>query len=100
MIYITQLIYLKEGQTEVFDQFEAVAIPIVAKYNGRLLFRLRPSSEDFIEAQIEKPYEIHLVEFDTAEDFQRFMLDEERKQFLYLKEASIRASVLYKGELL
>ena len=84
----------------MFDQFEAMAIPIIAKYNGRLLFRLRPSSEDFIEAQIEKPYEIHLVEFDTAEDFQRFMLDEERKQFLYLKEASIRASVLYKGELL
>lgn len=97
MIYITQLIYLKEGQAEVFDQFESVAIPIIAKYNGRLLFRLRPSSEDFIETQIEKPYEIHLVEFDSEEDFQRFMQDEERKQFLHLKEASIQASLLYKG---
>ncbi|MBK8565205.1 MAG: DUF1330 domain-containing protein [Saprospiraceae bacterium] len=97
MIYITQLIYLKEGQAEAFDQFEAVAIPIIAKYNGRLLLRLRPSSKDFIEACIEKPYEIHFVEFNTEGDFLRFMQDEERKQFLHLKEAAIQASLLYKG---
>jgi hypothetical protein len=31
MIYITQLIYVKPGQEAVFDEFEKVAIPIVAK---------------------------------------------------------------------
>ena len=29
MIYITQLIYINEGQEHVFDQFEDVAIPII-----------------------------------------------------------------------
>jgi len=98
MIYITQLIYIKQGQEEVFDQFENVAIPIISKYNGRLLFRIRPSEDAFIDGNIEHPYEVHLVEFDSEMDFLNFMKDEERKQFLHLKEKSIESSVLYKGE--
>lgn len=97
MIYITQLIYIVPGQEEVFDQFEAVAIPIIAKYNGRLLFRVRPDAKAFIQFQRDKPYEIHLVEFDTEQDFENFKRDGERKKFLHLKEQSIKASILYKG---
>ena len=98
MIYITQLVYIKQGQEEVFDQFEAVAIPIISKYNGRLLLRIRPSDRAIIEGEIESPYEIHLTEFESEMDFQNFMKDEERKRFLHLKEKSIESSVLYKGE--
>ena len=97
MIYITQLIYIIDGQENIFDQFEDVAIPLISKYNGKLLFRVRPGSDSFIEHQIEKPYEVHLVEFDSEKDFENFMRDEERKKFLHLKEKSIRASILYKG---
>ena len=97
MIYITQLIYIKPGQEKVFDEFESVAIPLIAKYNGKLLFRLRPSDESYIVSQIENPYEIHLVEFGTQQDFEDFMKDEERKKFLNLKEQSIKASVLFEG---
>lgn len=97
MIFITQLIYIIEGQEAVFDEFENVAIPTISKYNGRLLFRLRPSAEDYIESQIDKPYEIHLVEFDAQQDLDNFMKDEERKKFLHLKEQSIKSSILYQG---
>jgi len=97
MIYITQLIYIIDGQENVFDQFEAVAIPIISKYNGRLLFRVRPSDDSFIEHLIDKPYEIHLVEFNAEQDFENFMRDEERKKFLHLKEQSMKTSVLIKG---
>jgi uncharacterized protein (DUF1330 family) len=98
MIYITQLIYIKPGQEAVFDEFEAVAIPIIAKHNGRLLFRLRPSEADFIECNMERPYEIHLTEVASEADLQNFMQDEERQRFLHLKEQSIRSAVLYRGE--
>ena len=99
MLYITQLIYLKAGQEVVFDEFEAVAIPSIARYNGRLLFRLRPSDDDdYIELHTKKPYEIHLVEFDSELDFHRFMMDETRKQFLHLKEQSIESVVLIQGK--
>jgi uncharacterized protein (DUF1330 family) len=99
MIYITQLIYIVPGQEKVFDQFESVAIPLIAKYNGKLLFRVRPSDNSFIEYQIDKPYEIHLVEFDSDQDFENFKRDEERKKFLHLKEQSIKSSLMIVGKL-
>ncbi|MBP6794127.1 MAG: DUF1330 domain-containing protein [Saprospiraceae bacterium] len=97
MIYITQLIYIQAGQENTFDEFESVAIPIISKYNGRLLFRLRPDSKAYIESCIENPYEIHLVEFNSEDDFHQFLQDEERKKFLNLKEQSIKTAALYKG---
>jgi len=98
MIHITQLIYLKEGQEEVFDEFEDIAIPIISKYNGRLLLRVRPHENAFIAYTIDKPYEIHLVEFDSEEDFKKFGQDDERKRFLHLKEQSIKSSLLIQGK--
>ena len=97
-LYFTQLIYIKEGQEATFDQFENVAIPLISKYNGQLLLRVRPSEQSFVESTIEHPYEIHLVEFPSDADFQNFMRDEERKTFLHLKEQSIKSVWLIKGE--
>lgn len=98
MLYFTQLIYILPGQEDIFNQFEAVALPLITKYHGRLLLRIRPGNEAYIETTIEQPYEIHLVEFETNDDFTAFMRDEERKQFLHLKEQSIKTTWLIKGE--
>jgi len=97
MLFITQLIYIKEGQETIFHQFEDIAIPTILKYNGQLLLRVRPDEHTIIEKHIEQPYEIHLVEFATENDFENFMQDEERKRFLHLKEQSIRSVLLIKG---
>jgi len=97
MIFFTQLIYVKEGQEAVFHQFEDIAIPAISKYNGRLLLRIRPTEDTIVEATVERPYEVHLVEFDSEDDFVNFSKDEERKRFLHLKEQSIRSVVLIKG---
>lgn len=98
MIFITQLIYIVSGQEAVFDQFGAIAIPAISKYNGRFLLRVRPGKSAYRESVIENPYEIHLVEFGPDNDFTNFMQDEERKRFLHLKEQSIRSVWLIKGE--
>lgn len=97
MIYITQLIYIVDGQEDVFNQFEDIAIPTILKYNGRLTLRFRPNEGSIVEQNIEMPYEIHLVEFDSQEDFDNFKKDEERKKFLHLKERSIQSSILISG---
>jgi len=97
MIYITQLIYLKDNEELVFQQFEDIAIPIISKYNGQLLLRIRPEESSIIEMNIERPYEIHIVQFDTDINFQKFMHDEDRKKFLHLKEQSIKSAILIKG---
>lgn len=100
MIYITQLIYIKSGEEATFHRFEEVAIPIIKKYNGKLLLRVRPDPKEIIEANTEVPYEIHLVTFETENDFENFKQDKERLQFLHLKEQSIKSSLMIKGTLL
>jgi uncharacterized protein (DUF1330 family) len=97
MIYITQLIYIKPGQEDVFDQFEEIAIPTILKYNGRLQLRIRPAENAFIEHAIDTPYEIHLVEFDSEQDFENFKHDEERKKFIHLKDQSVKTSIMILG---
>jgi uncharacterized protein (DUF1330 family) len=97
MIFLTQLIYIKEGQEKVFHQFEDIAIPAISKYKGQLLLRVRPDKSAFIEKHIDEPYEIHLVEFYTEEDFINFQQDEERKKFLHLKDQSVSSVLLLKG---
>ncbi len=97
MIYITQLIYVNEGQEDVFHEFEDIAIPSILRYNGRLLLRVRPTADSCVENHIERPYELHLVEFDSEKDFENFKLDKGRKQFLHLKEKSVRSSILIQG---
>lgn len=99
MIYITQLIYIKPGQEEVFDTFEAIAIPLIARYRGELLLRVRPEASNLIEGSGRLPYEIHLVTFPTEQDFEAFAKDPERASFLHLKEASIERTLLVKGTL-
>ena len=97
MLFITQLIYVRAGKEDVFEQFEQVAIPIIAKHGGELLLRLRPSPEAVVDRTIELPYEIHLVRFPDGEAFARFSADEERQRFLHLKEESVRSSLLVRG---
>ena len=97
MIYITQLVYLKPGEEFTFQRFEEIAIPAIRKYNGKLLLRVRPAPQEVIEASIEVPFEIHLVEFASESDFHDFSKDKERLKFLHLKEQAIRSTVMIKG---
>lgn len=100
MIYITQLIYIQEGKEAVFNEFESMAIPLISKYKGELLLRIRPANNAIIEQNIATPYEVHLVKFENESDFQSFMKDETRQQFLHLKVESIQSALLIKGELI
>jgi len=97
MIYLTQLVYLHPGKEAVFHEFEDVAIPLIAKYRGVLMLRLRPSAASIVASNVEVPYEIHLVSFESADDFARFAEDDERRKFLHLKNESVRATLLIKG---
>lgn len=98
MIYITQLIFLREGQEAVFEAFEDMAIPLIAKHGGELLLRIRPNQESFISVAGECPYEVHLVSFPDEPAFQSFLQDDTRRAFLHLKEASVSTSFLVKGQ--
>jgi hypothetical protein len=55
------------------------------------------TQDTVIDATLEKPYEIHLVSFPSEAEFESFTQDKERKQFLHLKEQSIREVWLIQG---
>ncbi len=97
-IYITQLIFVKEGKEKTFLEFEKFAIPLMEKYKGRIIYRLRPTKETFISEEKELPYEIHFISFDSEKDFNEFMKDDSRLDFIHLKEESVSSMMLVKGQ--
>ncbi len=98
LIHITQLIYLHEGMELDFIAFENVALPLLLKYGGSLILRVRPEGKAVIESEGEKPYEIHILSFPSEEKLQFYLKDKERQQVLHLKEKSIRSVLLIKGQ--
>jgi uncharacterized protein (DUF1330 family) len=97
MAYYTQLVFLKPGQSEVFQQFEECVLPLLEKHNGRMLLRWRRTDECLIESTVGNPDEIHLLSFASPADFTHYTEDEARRSFLHLKEASIEKVLLIEG---
>ncbi|QHT65562.1 DUF1330 domain-containing protein [Rhodocytophaga rosea] len=100
MIYYTQLIFLKEGQAELFHKFEDQVLPLVSRHNGELLYRIRPTQNNVIASTMGQPYEIHLVSFQSRKDFESYRDDKERRQHLPLKDQSVEKILLIEGNLL
>lgn len=98
MIYITQLIFVKEGKEAIFHEFEDNVLPLIEKFNGKILYRVRPDNAAYIIAEGEKPYEIHFVSFDSEADLQAYMKDDGRLKFIHLKNDSVQSMLLVKGE--
>jgi antibiotic biosynthesis monooxygenase (ABM) superfamily enzyme len=94
MVYLTQLVYLHPDKHAAFEAFENVAIPLISKYRGRLLLRLRPDASCVVQAGIEVPYELHVVSFDSEADLNAFTQGPQRQQVLHLKNESVRHSIL------
>lgn len=85
MIYLTMILFVKDGKEDIFHQFEELAIPLLKDYKGKLIYRLKPTKESYISHEDELPYEIHFLSFESEEDFLNFAKDERRKEFYILK---------------
>ncbi len=97
MIYYTQLIFIKAGQENSFHQFEDQVLPLLLKHHGQLLLRVRPESQAYIGDPSFKPYEIHLVSFDSKKSFEAYANDPDRTKHLSLKNQSIEKVILIEG---
>ena len=92
MIYLTLLLFIKEGKADIFQEFEDLVIPLLKDYNGQLIYRIRPSKANFINCEKEQPYEIHFISFASEEDFINFSKDEKRKAFFNINLKDIITS--------
>ena len=100
MFYYTQLIFIKKDQQQIFNLFEDKVLPLLKKYNGTLIYRARLDKESIIESSIGTPDELHIITFATKEDFNAYKNDNERMQYLHLKEIAIEKALLIEGALL
>ena len=99
MVYVTQLVYVLEGREQQFLEFEATVLPLLAKYRGELVLRLRPDPAAFVAGSAELPYEVHVVRFATDEDLAAYVDDGDRRRVLSLKDTSVRSSMTIRGTL-
>jgi len=97
MLFYTQLIFVKEGKEAVFHAFEDYVLPLLGRYNGKLLYRLRPGNGDVVTTSIDYPYEVHLISFGSKADFEAYARDEERTKYLAMKNESVEKVVLIEG---
>ena len=97
MITLTQLVYINPGEEATFEEFERKVLPLIDEHNGRLLLRIRTDAGSLVAGTWEKPDEIHLVEIDAESDFHAYMVDEERRRYLHLREQSIRTTIIIQG---
>lgn len=94
-ITITQLIYLNDGGEQGFLEYESLVLPLLEKYGGGLELRLRPGRDNFIyPSEGEVPYEVHIVSFETKEDFERFKNDPVRIKNQGLLKNSVKRITL------
>ena len=100
MLYYTQVIFVKEGKEDQFNLFESHVLPLLKKYNGILVYRVRPGESAVIESTMDRPYELHLVTFPEKEDFLAYAGDKERLQYMHLKEGAIEKILLIEGRML
>lgn len=100
MLYFTQIIFIKEGKADQFNLFESHVLPLLCKYNGTLVYRVRPAGDAVIETTIGNPYELHVITFPDKKDFEAYRDDKERMKYLHLKEGSIEKALLIEGRLM
>jgi len=96
---ITQVIYLNEGGEKDFLEYESLVLPLLEKYNGKLEFRIRPATENFIyPVKSELPYELHIVSFNTKQDFLEYKNDPVRTKHHELLQRAVKEVVVIESD--
>jgi hypothetical protein len=95
-LYLTQIMYIHAGREQTFEAFESVVLPLLTKYRGELVLRLRG---DKIAGSAEAPHEVHIVKFENDDDLGRYASDPERQRVLPLRDEAVRSSLLIRGAL-
>ena len=97
MVYLTQLIYVRAGHEAAFHEFEDAVLPLLPRYGGELVLRLRPGRNAVIASSAEPPYEVHVLRFANEADIARYANDEVRQRHLHLKDRAVQSVLLIKG---
>jgi len=96
MLHLTLLIFVKEGKEAAFAAYEEKMIPLLARYNGRLLYSMQPNADDTMKGEV--PHEIQILSFDSRTDYQSYMDSPQRRALDYLRKEAIEKIVTIEGD--
>jgi uncharacterized protein (DUF1330 family) len=71
-------------------------LPRLAHHGGELLLRVRPAK---LAGSLDEPTEIHFVRFPDEAAIAAYAADEVRQRHLHLKDAAVRAQLVYRSVL-
>jgi len=91
-IYYTLLVYIRDGQDALFQEYENKVLPLLPKYQGKLELRLKTTNPT-----PEQPDEIHVVSFPTPASFEAYRNDPERLTYALLFNEAVSKAVLVTG---
>ncbi len=99
MIFITQIIHIHPNKEKEFLEFEDFAIPLMAEYGGKMIHRIRPAKENFVNHLTDAlPYEVHILSFPNEQNLDQFIKDPRRLSYVHLKNESVKTSFMIKGK--
>jgi uncharacterized protein (DUF1330 family) len=93
-ISLTVLLFVKEDEEKAFDEYESAVLPLLANHHGKLLYRIRMERKNYLNESAEYPYEIHLIEFDSKQDYDDYLSDPEREKYKSLREQSVLKTIV------
>lgn len=93
-IYMTVLIYLKEGQEAVFHEYERQAAKVMARHNGRFEQLIKP---DTVNGDLPLPNEIHILSFATSDGFASYRQDPDSAALAPMRIASVEKAIFLQG---
>lgn len=79
-IYVTTLIYLKEGEKSKFEAYRAKAGAILERHNARIEKVIKPTM--LAQGNMQLPDEVHFVVFDTKESMEAVNNDPDYKKII------------------
>ena len=98
-LFVTQLIFLREGQRESFEEYEDAVIPLLEKYRGQLMYRIK-CHEDYVQCRLnEMPHEIHIISFPNQAALKNYLEDPKRQELANLREGIVRQDLSILGRL-
>lgn len=99
MVFITQIIHIHPHKEKEFLEFEDFAIPLMSEYGGKMLHRIRPAKECFVDHLTDSfPYEVHILSFPSEQELTDFINDPRRQEFVHLKNESVQTTFMIKGK--
>ena len=96
MLHFTLLIFTKEGKEAAFAAYEEKVLPLLARYNGQLLYRMQPGADDAVNGEM--PYEIHILGFNSRADYQNYMQSPQRRALEYMRQEAIEKIITVEGD--